>query len=75
MQDLVVVETYNYRHEADLAHTALEAAGIESMISADDAGGMQVGLEFVRGVKLLVRNEDEDRAREVLESIAAAEDT
>jgi hypothetical protein len=74
MQDLVVVETYSYRHEAELAHTALEAAGIESMISADDAGGMQIGLEFIRGVKVLVRSEDEERAREVLESNAAPED-
>ena len=74
MPDLVAVVTFNYRHEAELAHTALEAAGIESMISADDAGGMQVGLEFIRGVKLLVRIEDEERAREVLESSAVIED-
>ena len=70
MKDLVVVEIFTYRHEAELAKTALEAAGINSMISADDAGGEVVGLEFTRGVRLLVRPEDEEQARDILESPA-----
>jgi hypothetical protein len=70
MKDLIVVETFTYRHQAELAQTALEAAGISSMISADDAGGEVVGLEFTRGVRLLVRPEDEEQARNILESTA-----
>lgn len=75
MKDLVVVETFTYRHEAELAQTALEAAGIRSMISADDAGGEVVGLEFTRGVRLLVRSEDEESSREILESTAIESDS
>jgi len=75
MKDLVVVETYTYRHEAELAQTALEAAGINSMISADDAGGEVVGLEFTRGVRLLVCLEDEEAAREILESTAVEDNS
>jgi hypothetical protein len=75
MKDLVVVETFTYRHEAELAKTALEAAGIISMISADDAGGEVVGLEFTRGVRLLVCPEDEASAKNILESTATRDDS
>ena len=75
MKDLVVVKIFTYRHEAELAQTALEAADINSMISADDAGGEVVGLEFTRGVRLLVRPEDEEPAREILESTATQDDS
>jgi Putative prokaryotic signal transducing protein len=63
--DLVVVGDYQDKLEAELAHGALEAAGIDSMISADDAGGEEPGL-WMGGVKLLVRAEDAKRAKEVL---------
>jgi hypothetical protein len=37
----------------------------DSLISADDAGGLRPGL-WMGGVRLLVRAEDADRATEVL---------
>jgi hypothetical protein len=63
--DLVVVRTYLNRIDADLAHGALRAAGIVSMIDADGSGGTQPGL-WLGGVKLLVRADDEAQAREIL---------
>ena len=66
-QDLVVVRTYLNRIEAELAHSALRAAGIVSMIEADGAGGTQPGL-WMGGVKLLVRAEDATQAGEILGS-------
>jgi hypothetical protein len=65
--ELVVVRTFSDRIEADLAHSALEAAGIESMVSGDDAGGVQPGLWTGEGVALLVREEDAPTAREILD--------
>jgi len=44
---------------------ALESAGIESMVSADDAGGVQPGL-WMNGVKVFVREPDAVRALEIL---------
>jgi hypothetical protein len=41
--DLVVVRTYPNRIEADLAHSALEAADIDSIVEADDTGGTSPG--------------------------------
>jgi hypothetical protein len=71
--DLVVVSTFNSRPEADLAKSALEAGGIETMVLADDAGGIQPGLWEGRGVAVVVRREDEQAAREILNVAARPE--
>ena len=63
---LVVVRTFGDRIEAELAQSALEAAGIESMVRGDDAGGVQPGLWTGEGVALLVREDDTTTAREIL---------
>jgi hypothetical protein len=68
--ELVVVQTYLDRFEADLAASALQAAGIESIVSADDAGGMQPGLWQGEGVAVLVRPENEQEARSILDTPA-----
>ncbi len=44
--ELVVVGTFLYRVEAEIAQGALEAAEIESIVSADDAGGTDPGLSM-----------------------------
>ena len=63
---LVVVRTYFDRVEAELAHSALEAAGIDSVVRGDDAGGLRPDLSMTRGVAVLVREEDVDEADDVL---------
>ncbi len=68
--DLVAVRTFGTQIEADLARGALEAAGIESAISADDAGGTRPHLWVGGGVRLLVREEDAERAAEILKTPA-----
>ena len=62
--ELVVVRTFLDRIEADLAGSALEAAGIDAMVRGDDAGGKG------NGVDVIVRGEDADAAREVLDTAA-----
>ena len=71
--ELVVVRTFGDHFAADMAKSALEAAGIESAIRADDAGGMRPHMAFSRGVALLVRADDVARAIEVLETPATTE--
>ena len=65
--EIVVVRTFNDRIEADLAASALNAAGIESMIRDDDAGGMQPALALTNGVQLLVHADDAAAAGEILD--------
>lgn len=74
MSEPVVVGTYAYRHEAEFARETLRAAGIDSMLLADDAGGAYTGLTFSWRARLLVRPEDADRARQVLEQNGSPED-
>ncbi len=62
---LVPIGDFPNRIDAEVAQSALEAAEIDSFVSADDAGGVQPGL-WMQGVRLFVREQDMARAREVL---------
>ena len=62
---LVVLRTFPNRFEADVAKGALDAAGIESMVRADDAGGTQPGMWLGR-VELIVRSENADEAAQIV---------
>jgi len=64
---LVVIRSFGSHPEADVAKTTLDAAGIDSMIQADTAGGMREHLAWSgAGFKILVREEDLAAAEEVL---------
>lgn len=65
---MVIVETFATSAEAELAKSALESAGIDAMIQSDTVGGMRPHVGWATGgFKLLVREEDADSAKEVLE--------
>lgn len=64
--DLVVIASYGYRHEAEFAQGLLESAGIESVLLADDAGGAEMGLTFSNAARLMVGESEVERARSVL---------
>lgn len=67
--DLLVVKTFANRVEADLALTALDAAGILAAVRADDCAGQRPHLSFLR-VAIVVRPEDLARAQDVLNETA-----
>lgn len=64
--DTVVVATFGYRHEAELAHGYLKDAGLDAALFVDDAAGTEMGMAFSNPARLMVRAEDADRARTVL---------
>lgn len=67
--NLVVVHEFGSQSQADLAKSALEAAGIDAMIQADSVGGMRSHVAWSgAGFKVLVREEDAVDAHVVLES-------
>jgi hypothetical protein len=66
----VIARKFLNRFEADVAKSALDAAGIESMVRADDAGGMRPGMWMGLAVELLVRPDDLERATEILDTWA-----
>ena len=63
----VVIASYANEMEALVAQAVLRAHDIPSMLLRDDAGGMQVALTFLRGVRLAVRHADAVRALHVLD--------
>lgn len=67
--NLVMVHAFASQSEAEVAKSALDAAGIDAMIQADTVGGMRPHIAWSgSGFKILVREEDVTAAREVLES-------
>lgn len=64
--DLIILENYFNETDVELAFSFLKSSGIEVFISRDDIGGLSPPLTFARGIKLLVRKEDEEEARQLL---------
>jgi hypothetical protein len=65
---LVVVQTFNTRPEADMAVSALAAAGIDAIVRADSGGNQRPSIAWAGvGYQVLVRGEDADAARDILE--------
>ena len=74
--DLVVVRRFLYRYEAEFAKGLLSEKGIESIVSADDAGGMRPDIAFGRvAVYLLVKKDDFQRAQDALRVLGGMEET
>jgi hypothetical protein len=65
---MVIVGTYPTRSDAELAQTVLTAAGIPSVLAADDAGGAYPFDLTGGGARLLV---DEADAEDVAAILAA----
>jgi hypothetical protein len=63
---VVVIRRFKDRFEADLAQSALDAVGIESIVRSDDCAGLYPQLAPSNGVELFVREDDLDRAIEIL---------
>jgi hypothetical protein len=66
-EEVVMLRRFGYHLEGELARSTLEAAGIDSELFPDDAGGWEPAMRFSNPARLLVRREDADEARAVLE--------
>ena len=62
--DLAVISTFPSTADAQIAKGVLDEVGIESMIRADNAGGMYPAIS---GAELLVRAEDVEKANDALQ--------
>jgi len=75
MQGLVNVASFGSRTQAEMMVELLRNEGIDAIIEVDDAGGLRPDLPMgMGGAKVLVRPEDEERAREILEHGGDGED-
>jgi hypothetical protein len=66
--NLIIAHTFATQMEAEIARSALEAAGIAAIIQADTAGGMRPHIAWSgSGFRILVREDDASAAHDVLE--------
>ena len=69
---MIQVGAYPTRSDAELAQTALTAAGIPSLVAADDAGGAYP-FDLTGAVRLLVDEANAEDAAEILSERPQAE--
>ena len=62
---LVSIRTFMNTMEAEIAQSALESAGIQSLVRADDCGGLRPHMQMA-GVQLLVREDEAEDADRLL---------
>jgi hypothetical protein len=75
MQGLVIAGSYGSRVQAEMMCQLLRNEGIDAITEIDDVGGMRPDAPLgMGGAKVLVRPEDEARAREILEHGGDGED-
>lgn len=67
VDEMKVIKVFSNETEAIIAKGLLESEGISALIRKDDVGGMLPSLQQTMGVKLLVNEQDADRALKVLE--------
>ncbi len=65
--ETVVIRSYASAIEAQVSQLVLEANDIPSAVLRDDAGGMLPVMSVLFPVRLVVRREDEPRARALLD--------
>ena len=64
MNDVVVVQSFSTRTDADVAKSVLDANNIKSFVQGDDAGGMYP--PTMGTIALLVNKKDKNRALQLL---------
>ncbi len=62
----VLLATFPSEPAAQIARAVLASNDIPSIVSSDGASGLEPQLNFVQGVRLLVREEDVDEAQALL---------
>ncbi|MBI5870795.1 MAG: DUF2007 domain-containing protein [Actinobacteria bacterium] len=67
--EIVILMRYPSEMDAIFARTLLESEGIEAMIMKDDAGGMEPQFQLTQGVRLMVRAEDLEKARDLIAEV------
>ena len=70
---MVQIGAYPTRSDAELAQSALAAAGIQSEVVSDDAGGAYP-FDLTGGARLLVEEADASAAAEVLSGSPPADE-
>ena len=69
MSEDVVVKIFNTESDAKMAQDVLKDEGVTAFVFKDDGGGMEPHLQRTRGVRLVVKPIDAERAHKILEPL------
>ena len=69
MSEEVVIKIFNTEIDAKMAQDVLKDEGVTAFIFKDDGGGMEPHLQRTRGVRLVVKPVDAERAQKILEPL------
>ncbi|MBN1905921.1 MAG: DUF2007 domain-containing protein [Deltaproteobacteria bacterium] len=64
--DWINLISFPDKYEADLAQGLLEANDIEAVTTSDDCGSAYPSMTYVQGIRLMVKKEELELAKEVL---------
>lgn len=68
-----IVQTFTTLVDAQIAQGALASLGVNSELETDNCGGMRPHLDLTLGIRLLVPDQDADKARDILAGMAEPE--
>jgi hypothetical protein len=71
MSEDVVVKIFSTETDAKMAQDVLKDEGVTAFVFKDDGGGMEPHLQRTRGVRLVVKPVDAERAHKILEPLFA----
>jgi len=60
------IDTFLNELDAEIVLNRLQALGVQAELIKDNCGGMRPHLDLVRGIRLLVADEDQSKARDIL---------
>jgi hypothetical protein len=63
----IVLKTFINRYAAEIAKGLLDEKGIINMISDEDVGGFRPGMIIGETIKLIVNEEDLEKAKEAIQ--------
>ncbi|MGE0267100.1 MAG: hypothetical protein AB7S78_01410 [Candidatus Omnitrophota bacterium] len=67
MDDLILLNSYFHKHDAEIVFGLLEEAGIKAILQSDDAGGFRHHLTLGMGNnRILIQKKDAEKAKEIL---------
>jgi hypothetical protein len=64
--EISVIKVFTDEMEASMAQQVLEDAGIKSYIQKDDMGGLAPSMQLTGGVRLIVNQDEAERAAELI---------
>ena len=68
-EETVVLKVFATEIDAGMARDVLNDEGIAAFVFKDDGGGMEPHLQRPRGVRLVVKPGDAERARKILKPL------